>query len=274
MTNIIKNTTMGQFLIDKKDYLTKALGGQGRVESFIRDVLSAVVQNEQLQRCEQVSVLNASIQANTLGLSITPQLGLAYLVPYGNKCTLILSYKGLYMLALRSGNYEQIRCTDVRVGELHNYNPISGLYEFTPLPYEVRNDAEVIGYFAYLVYKNGFRAEIFMTNKEIEEHCTKFSPSFKRGDKIWKEHRDVMYSKVVLRKLLRAYADISAHATFAEGFCSDGAVFNSDTVGDTSYEYPELVTIDDSSSLDASDILDFGDEGEKIEQKEKTMMDL
>ncbi|MDE7469154.1 MAG: recombinase RecT [Desulfovibrionaceae bacterium] len=253
------NMTLGEFLINNKDYLGKAIGGEANATALRKDILSAVVQNPDLQKCSHVSILNAGIQAYTIGLSILPQLGLAYLVPYNDKCTLQLSYRGMYMLALRSNNYEQIRCTDIREGEIKEYNPISGLYEFTPLPYAVRNQSDIIGYFAYLVYRNGFRAEIFMTIEEIDEHCRKHSPTYGKGA-IWKEHKHAMYSKTVLRKLLKNYADISASHAFATGYIADGAVFSGESVGDLTINYPEVNSIIEEEPIKVhKDSMFFGD---------------
>lgn len=80
-------------------------------DRFIRIVLTEVRRNPVLQFATQESFLGAVMTAAQLGLEFGP-LGFAYLVPFKNKgkqeCQLIVGYKGLIDLHLRSGRVKSI----------------------------------------------------------------------------------------------------------------------------------------------------------------------
>jgi recombination protein RecT len=80
-------------------------------DRFIRIVLTEVRRNPVLQFASQESFLGAVMAAAQLGLEFGP-LGFVYLVPFKNKgkqeCQLIVGYKGLIDLHLRSGRVKSI----------------------------------------------------------------------------------------------------------------------------------------------------------------------
>ena len=59
-------------------------------------------------------------------LSVDPNLGQAYLVPFKNKATLIVGYKGLYDMAIRTGKYRYINVDKLYEGETIEINRLTG----------------------------------------------------------------------------------------------------------------------------------------------------
>lgn len=55
-----------------------------KAPGFISSILSVANSNTLLQRAEPQSVMNAAVIAATLDLPINPNLGFAYIIPYGN----------------------------------------------------------------------------------------------------------------------------------------------------------------------------------------------
>ena len=53
-----------------------------RANNFIANVSTVVANNPQLQECEASTILSAAFCLNGLNLSMSPQLGYCYLVPY------------------------------------------------------------------------------------------------------------------------------------------------------------------------------------------------
>jgi recombination protein RecT len=78
-------------------------------ERCYRILLSCWSRTPALQKCTPESLFRASLQAVELGLEPGGALGHAYLVPYGNQCTLIPGYRGLVELVRRS----------IRAGEVY-----------------------------------------------------------------------------------------------------------------------------------------------------------
>lgn len=79
--------TVSQFLSGEKvrASLNKMLGTEKEAQKFVSSILSATSTNLALQECDNSTILSAALLANALNLSLSPQLGLAYLVPFDDK---------------------------------------------------------------------------------------------------------------------------------------------------------------------------------------------
>ena len=77
-------------------------------EHVIRTVLTEVQKSPNLMKCTFNSIAQAALEACSLGLLPNSVQGLAFLVPYGDKCQLIPGYKGLIKLALQSPHFNSI----------------------------------------------------------------------------------------------------------------------------------------------------------------------
>lgn len=76
-------------------------------ERLLRLMVGEVRRVPKLADCSQATLMACVLDMMRLGLEPGP-LGHAYLVPYGNVCTLILGYRGLIELARRSGQIQRI----------------------------------------------------------------------------------------------------------------------------------------------------------------------
>ena len=65
--------------------------------------------NDKLQTCPPQSIVSSVVNVATVGLSLNPALGLAYLVPRDGLCCLDVSYRGLVQLATDSGAIRYVR---------------------------------------------------------------------------------------------------------------------------------------------------------------------
>ena len=70
-------------------------------ERFVRIAVTALIKTPKLAECEQGSLLNSLLQLAQYGLE--PDGRRAHLIPYGKQCQLVIDYKGIAELALRSG---------------------------------------------------------------------------------------------------------------------------------------------------------------------------
>ena len=96
-----------------------------RAPQFMASIVNLVNSDANLQQCQPVSVIQACAMAATMNLPIDKNLGYAWIVPYKNKATFQIGYKGYIQLALRSGQYKAINVIDVHEGELIEWNPLT-----------------------------------------------------------------------------------------------------------------------------------------------------
>ena len=94
-----------------------------KAPGFISSIVAVANSNTLLQKAEPQSIMNAAVIAATLDLPINPNLGFAYIIPYGNQASFQIGYKGMTQLAMRSGQYKTINVTEVYEGEIKSENP-------------------------------------------------------------------------------------------------------------------------------------------------------
>ena len=170
---------------------------------FMSTLLTVYNGSPMLQKCSAKSILGAAGLAATIKLPITPSLGYAYVVPYGNDATFQIGWKGLVQLAHRTGQYKRLHAGIIREGEIIGTNTLTG----EPIVGEKVSE-KIIGYVAYMELVNGFSKTLYMTKAEIEDHAQKYSKSYaydlRSGKKnsVWTTNFDAMAKKTVLKLLL------------------------------------------------------------------------
>lgn len=124
-----------------------------------------------------------------------------------------VSDKGIIQLAVRSGQFKTLNVTDVREGELEEFDLLSGTMKFVAKA--DRDNLPVIGYVAHFELVNGFKKSLYMTNSQIEGHAVKYSQTYSSRDErirkssMWAKEFDMMAKKTVLKLLLSRYAPLS-----------------------------------------------------------------
>jgi len=180
-------------------------------ELFKTSLLGVINSNSLFEKADPLSIIQSALVATTLDLPINPSLGYAYIIPYGVKAQFQLGYKGLIQLAQRTGQYQTISASEVREGQIKDYDPLKGVqFDWTV------TDGEVIGYVAYFKLINGFEKYLYMTIKELKSHGKKYSKSYDSKDKytkeyngIWRTNFDAMAKKTVLKQLISKFGIMS-----------------------------------------------------------------
>jgi recombination protein RecT len=201
-----------------KNKFTEILGQKG--VGFISSVLSIVNGSDQLKDADQNSIYTAALMAASLDLPINQNLGLAYLVPYKTRmadgtykqvCQFQLGYKGFKQLAQRTGQFVFLNASDVREGELKNFNRLTGGIEFEwNQNNQERLKSKVIGFVSYFELVNGFKSTFYMTIEEVEAHAKKYSQTYKKyGTGLWKDEFHAMAEKTVTKLNLSKNAPLS-----------------------------------------------------------------
>ena len=227
-----------------QEWITNAVGDKKEAQKFISSILSAVSTNIELQKCERNSVISSALLANTLGLSLSPQLGFCYLVPFKNKAkydregtlikpetvtaTFVLSYRGYIQLAIRSGYYKNINVITVKDGELVSYDPMTEEIKVNLImDDEEREKMPTIGYYAFFRLTNGFEKAIYWSKKKMLAHADRYSAAFNaeamkqveagkiaekdmwKYSSFWYKDFDAMAMKTLIRQLISKWGIMS-----------------------------------------------------------------
>jgi len=178
-------------LLKSKDVITRfaeALGME-KVQPYIASVLMLVMQNPDLMQCEPASVLFAALDAAQLRLSVSPQLGHAYIVPFKElgtpKATLIVGYKGMKFMAIRTGLYEALDCIPIFQGERVRVDRMGGWAE--PTDDKATDLTKIIGRLAYFKMNDGYKKALYMTLEEIHAHARQFAKSYNNPKSAWRK---------------------------------------------------------------------------------------
>ena len=184
-----------------------------KAPAFISSILSVANSNTLLQKADPKTVMNSAVIAATLDLPINPNLGFAYIVPFGGQAQFQLGYKGFVQLAMRSGQYKTINVREVYEGEIVSENKFTGEYEFGE-----KTSNKVVGYMSFFKLVNGFEKFLYMSKEELEAHGKKYSQTYKRGGGLWESDFDSMAKKTCLKQLLSKYGILSIEMQRAQTF--------------------------------------------------------
>ncbi len=250
-----------------KNQINQVVGGKNGTR-FIASVVSAVQNNQELQKCTNASILSAALLGESLQLSPSPQLGQYYMVPFNNNKTkekeaqFQLGYKGYIQLALRSGQYKKLNVLAIKEGELLSYDPLNEEIEVSLIEDEVeRENAETIGYYAMFEYLNGFRKTLYWSKAKMEAHALRYSKGYakKSGYTFWEKDFDAMAYKTMLRQLISKWGIMSIEMMNA--LDSDMAVIREDGTRDY---------VDNNEMIIDADAVSKTESAAKTQQAEET----
>lgn len=187
--------------------------GERGASTYISSVLIAVADSYNLQKCAPASIYTSALRAATLRLSVDPGTGQAYLVPYKGHATLIIGYKGLHDMAVRTNRYRYINVSPIYEGQEVTEDQITGFHSIGG----ARNGNKVIGWigaFEMLSKFGGYSKTMYMTVEEIHAHAQQYSKGYDYKDdkgeytSLWHKEPEKMERKTVLRLLLRRWGYI------------------------------------------------------------------
>jgi recombination protein RecT len=181
--------------------LINALTDTRKVERF-KTALIAMYASGSLRSCTNDSIINAGLEALALGLNPSSKLGLVWFVPYSNKATLILGYKGMIQLIVQSGLYKSAVCVSVKKSEFEYWDPFNEILKVNAITDpDKRDEDETVGYYCMIKCLNGFEKSLYWSKKQVKEHASNYSPGYERSN-FWRQHFDAMAQKTVLRQMI------------------------------------------------------------------------
>lgn len=183
-----------------------------RTPQFISSIVSLINADKNLQeafRKSPESVIQIALKAAMYDLPIDQNLGYVYIIAFGGNAQLILGYKGMHQLALRTGAYKTINVVDIRDSELIKYNRLTEELEIEFFEDEdYRSNQKIIGYAGYYKMLNGTEKTIYMSMTQIENH----EKNHRKGNyqnATWKNHKEAMCAKTVYKILIGKWGLLS-----------------------------------------------------------------
>jgi recombinase, phage recT family len=223
--------------------------------AFVTSLLSLVKSTPQLAAADPKTILSAAMTAATLKLPISPNLGFAYIIPYGKEAQFQMGYKGYIQLAMRTGQYKTINAAVVYEGQIEDIDFVTG-----GIIRGKKKSDKVVGYVAYFELINGFSKTIYMTTEDMLRHAQTFSKSFSRSSSVWKTNFDAMGLKTVIKQLISKYGimSIDMQSDLATAISSDVDYDRAETQNVTPLEQAAA-----EQTIDAeADVVDAPIEGE------------
>lgn len=186
-----------QHLLSSEDFKKKvalAIPRHLSADRFARIALVAINKTPKLVQCTKTSLLQCLYDLSALGLE--PDGRRAHLIPYGDKCTLIIDYKGIAELVRRSGEVSDLHADIICDGDEFSY--CFGTGSHLKHKIELRKPrGEVIGAYSYVRLKDGTDSFDVMSKDEVEA-IRKRSRSGSSGP--WVTDWSEMAKKTVFRR--------------------------------------------------------------------------
>lgn len=163
--------------------------------------LMALQSNEKLALCAPVTVQNAIINVASIGLTLQPALGYAYLVPdsvkqgdvWVNVCTLKVSFKGLMKIATDSGSITWCKAEIVKEKDVFEYNGPCALPRHTMQPFGDRG--KTVGVYCVAKTHDGDYLVDIMDAAEIQK-----IRSAAKTKTVWGAWPDEMAKKGIIKR--------------------------------------------------------------------------
>jgi recombination protein RecT len=164
--------------------------------------MQIIQNNDDLQRCEPKSILNAVVNVARTSVTLNPVMRLAYLVPRKGKCVLDFSYMGLVAMLRDNNCIKSISAHIVYEDEDFDYdvayNKISHKPRFAKTE-EEHKSRQRIGCYSRATLPNGEIVFEFMPMWEIEK-VKRLSAGSNSIYSAWQTWEEEMIKKVVIKR--------------------------------------------------------------------------
>lgn len=210
MNNIYEILKSDEF----KERLSAVMFDPRTLNRFLAIATTEIKNNPKVASCDVRSLCGAIVRAGQFGLVLDSMQGHAYLTPRNGGCQLIIGYKGMIALGVRSNKLLSMEvqkvCKNDHFKRRHGDN--KGL-EHEPNDKEDRG--EIIGYYAYAHLKNNDKVFEYMSMKEIDE-LKKEAHVVTTPNSPWVKFPEAMCKKTVIRQLFK-YQSLSPEMDNAIG---------------------------------------------------------
>ena len=171
---------------------------------FDADRLLAVMTGElikcpKLLDCTPQSIGGAVMLASRLGLEPDSALGHFYIIPYGKMAQVIIGYRGMLELAMRSPDVKSVYAQEVYAGD--TFSVLLGTEKrITHIPSLEGGKRDLVAVYAVAEYMNGSKEMEVMSKHDVD----RIRSSSKSGNSApWSAHYGAMARKTVLRRICK-----------------------------------------------------------------------
>jgi len=211
-TQLVKKTDIKSLINSDsmREQFARALPKHLTAERFARIAITALTRTPKLQECTPESLMRCLLDLSAMGLE--PDGRSAHLIPYGKDCTLVVDYKGLAELIMRSGLVSSIHADKVCEGDV--FDTDRGRILKHSVDYRGERGA-AYAYYVIVTFKDGGEKSEIMTRHEVEA-IRKRSRAGNNGP--WVTDFDEMAKKSVFK---RAAKWLPISAEMREAFDKD-----------------------------------------------------
>ncbi|MDE7083537.1 MAG: recombinase RecT [Clostridia bacterium] len=249
-TATTKPTNIKELLEARMGEIQKVLPSVLTPTQFLRLALNAIQTTPHLMECTMQSFYGSIMQCAQLGLKPNCN-GEAYLLPFKNtkkggiyECQFVPGYKGLMLLARRSGEIASIDAQTVYENDTFELS-----FGFEPAlihkPYLEGDRGAVRGFYATVILKDGGKSAHWMTVEDAKNYGKRYSKAYSSGP--WQTDFEAMAKKSCLRQVLK-YAPMSTDVDTA--IERDGKVLRFD---DNKID-GNVITIDDEEPTEGAPV--------------------
>lgn len=190
-----KENTIRALLEKMKGEFALALPKLLTPDRFMRVALTAINKNPKLALCTRESLLACLLDCASLG--IEPDGRRAHLIPYGDKCTLIIDYKGIAELVRRSGEISTLKAGIVYPSDDFDYAFGTGQFLKHKPALDRGEKEKPVCVYSYVKLKDGEEDFDVMSIADVER-VRKRSRASSNGP--WVTDFDEMAKKTVFRR--------------------------------------------------------------------------
>jgi len=204
MSNEVKQLTWTQYVNSVAPKFNE-IAANGKHVTWVEEsnfAIQALQKNEKLAACVPVTVQNAVINVASVGLTLNPALGYAYLVPesvkqadgqWRNECMLRVSFKGLLKIATDSGSIMLCKAEIVKEKDEFTYTGAFSLPEHKMNPFSDRG--KTVGVYCAAKTHQGDWIVDVMGLEEINKIKDKA-----KTKTVWLEWEDEMIKKASIKR--------------------------------------------------------------------------
>ena len=132
-------------------------------DRFVQAAINAIVRVPKLGTCDRNSFMMALMQLAQMGLN--PDGRNAHLIPYGQTVTLVVDYKGMVTLAMRSDKVSKVEAFEVYKNDHFRLKNGEVEHEVDD-PFGDRG--EVVGFYAVCQFRDGTKKYEVMSKKQVD----------------------------------------------------------------------------------------------------------
>jgi recombination protein RecT len=184
-------------------------------DRMARVAIACLTKTPKLAQCTKESFFSCMMTLSQLGLE--PDGRRAHLIPYGDACTLIIDYKGLVDLIMRTGNVSNVHADIVCANDTFQYN--CGEIEKHSIDFR-KERGEMYAVYCIIQFKDGTKKTEVMSKLEVDKIRNKCTA---KNASPWTEYYNEMAKKTVFK---RATKWVQLSSEIADAISKDDEPFN------------------------------------------------